>query len=104
MKVIVAGFNKTGTKSMHVALKDLGFNVYDIVDHFWYHKKEWTKIMSAGEGGSAEDFQKMYKDVDVVIDAPAFLFWEEIHDAFPDAKVKNIKGVFSRYSSLFISE
>ena len=35
----------------------------------------------------------MYKDVDAVVDAPAFYFWEEIHKAFPDAKVS--RHVFS---------
>ena len=89
MKVIVAGFNKTGTKSAHIALKELGYNVYDVADHFWYHNEEWIKIMSSGKGGSIEDFKKMYQDVDVVIDAPTYLFWEEIHKAFPDAKVGN---------------
>nr|XP_039273077.1 uncharacterized protein LOC120347234 [Styela clava] len=29
----------------------------------------------------------MYKDVDAVTDYPAFYFWEEIHKAFPEAKV-----------------
>ena len=33
----------------------------------------------------------MYKDVDAVVDAPAFFFWEEIHKAHPDAKVKIFK-------------
>nr|XP_026692937.1 uncharacterized protein LOC108949987 [Ciona intestinalis] len=38
-------------------------------------------------GGTVEDFRRMYKDVDVVVDAPAFLFWEQILEVYPDAKV-----------------
>ena len=85
MKVIFAGFSKTGTKSMNSALTELGYNVYDFIDHFWYHEKYWTKIFK--DGGNILDFQEMYKNVDAVVDMPAFLFWKEISEAFPDAKV-----------------
>ena len=34
MKVIVAGFSKTGTKSMCAALRELGYKVYDVEEHF----------------------------------------------------------------------
>ncbi|CAK8677575.1 unnamed protein product [Clavelina lepadiformis] len=86
MKVIVAGYAKTGTKSMVVALSELGYNVYDYLDHFWYHGDKWAKILSSS-GGSIEDFKEMYQSVDAVIDGPPYLFWEEILQAFPDAKV-----------------
>ena len=91
MKIIVAGFCKTGTKSVRAALEEFGYSVYDLADHFWYHRKEWGRIMSSGPGESIEIFREMYKDRDVVLDIPAFLFWEEIHHAFPEAKVR-IKG------------
>ena len=42
--------------------------------------------ISNGEG-CVEDFKKMYKNVDAVVDTPVFLYWYEIHRAFPDAKV-----------------
>ncbi|CAK8694683.1 unnamed protein product [Clavelina lepadiformis] len=86
MKVIVAGYAKTGTKTMFVALSELGYNVYDFLDHFWYHGDKWTKILSSS-GGSIEDFKEMYQSVDAVTDGPPYLFWQEILQAFPDAKV-----------------
>ncbi|CAK8680227.1 unnamed protein product [Clavelina lepadiformis] len=85
MKVIVAGFAKTGTKSMHIALRELGYEVYDFVENFWYLGKDWNKILT--EGGSVDDFKRMYKDVDATIDTPVYFFWKEIHEAFPDAKI-----------------
>ncbi|XP_076817972.1 uncharacterized protein LOC143463388 [Clavelina lepadiformis] len=85
MKVIVAGFAKTGTKSMHIALTELGYEVYDFVENFWYLGKDWNKILT--EGGSVDDFKRMYKDVDATIDTPVYFFWKEIHEAFPDAKI-----------------
>ena len=85
MKVIVAGMSKTGTKTLHAALNELGYEVYDFIEHFWEHGKYWDKILT--KGGSVQDFQEMYEDVDAVVDMPANAFWEDIHEAFPEAKV-----------------
>ncbi|CAK8693206.1 unnamed protein product [Clavelina lepadiformis] len=85
MKVIFAGFSKTGTKTMQAALTELGYNVYDFVEQYTYLGKEWAKIMT--EGGTTEDFRRMFENVDAVTDAPAYYFWDEIHKAFPDAKI-----------------
>ena len=96
MKIIVAGFSKTGTKSLSAALRELGYEVYDFLEHFWYHGEAWKKIK---EGKwTIDDFKEMYKNVDVTIDTPTFFFWEEIHQAFPDAKVTCF--VFSEFLEL----
>ena len=87
MKIIVAGHQKTGTKTLNEALTALGYNVYDFIENFFFLADEWKQIFN--EGASDELFQKMYKDVDAVCDLPCFIFWEEIHKAFPDAKVEN---------------
>lgn len=89
MKIIVAGSPKTGTKSMTSALTDLGYSVHDYLEQFMYHYDEWMEILEGR--GSVDDFKTMYKDVDAVVDAPAYLFWHEIHQAFPDAKVSVFK-------------
>ncbi|XP_076815486.1 uncharacterized protein LOC143461602 [Clavelina lepadiformis] len=85
MKVIYAGFSKTGTKSMQAALTELGYNVYDFMEQYKYQGKEWMKIFK--HGGTTEDFRRMFENVDAVTDAPACYFWDEIHKAFPDAKI-----------------
>ena len=85
MKVIVAGCSKTGTKSMNAALTELGYKVYDNMEHIMYHCDDWIKIFEGK--GRIEDFKRMYKDVDAIVDVPAFLYWYEIHQAFPEAKV-----------------
>ena len=88
MKIIVAGFSKTGTKSVHSALKTLGFKVYDHLEHFLYLEKEWNKILNTG--GKIQDFRHMYEDVDVGIDSPVYYFWKEIHNAFPNSMVSAV--------------
>ena len=98
MKIIVASSPKTGTKSIAEALKYLGYNVYDYLEHFWYHEKEWKEICIYGS--CVDTFKKMYSNVDVVVDIPACYFWEEIHEAFPDAKVRrfSMKGFNQTFS------
>ncbi|XP_078481860.1 uncharacterized protein LOC100176328 isoform X1 [Ciona intestinalis] len=85
MKVIVAGFSKTGTKTMQAALTDLGYNVYDYSESFEFLEKEWKQICTVG--GSTELFRKMYENVDAITDLPGCAFWDEILKAFPDAKI-----------------
>ena len=89
MKVIAVGWAKTGTKSLNAALSELGYEVYDFLEHFWYHGKEWEKIYDGN--GSVDTFKNMYENVDVVMDTPIFLFWEEIFWAFPEAKVRVVE-------------
>nr|XP_039273333.1 uncharacterized protein LOC120347434 [Styela clava] len=85
MKVLVVGHSKTGTKSMNAALRKLGYKVYDYEHNFYYLRNDWIKIFT--KGGTKEDFYRMYKDVDVSMDIPANIFWEEILEAFPDMKM-----------------
>ena len=84
MKIICAGLPKTGTTSMAKALEILGFKVYDWKEHVTIHVDEWLDIYLKGK---TPDFASMYKDVDAVTDHPAGFWYEEILQAFPDAKV-----------------
>ncbi|XP_039256332.2 uncharacterized protein LOC120333049 [Styela clava] len=85
MKIICAGMSKCGTKSMHVALEELGYMVHDFPDAYTHFEKHYRKC--ATEGWNSEDFHHMYKDIDAVVDAPTYYFWDELMEAFPDAKI-----------------
>ena len=85
MKVIVAGLPKTGTKTMHEALRLLGYSIYDYPENYWYLYDDWMKIFK--EGGTVEDFRRMYENVDAIVDVPGCHYWEQIHEAFADSKV-----------------
>nr|XP_002122744.1 uncharacterized protein LOC100181848 [Ciona intestinalis] len=85
MKVIMAGLPKTGTKTMHAAFDIIGYSVYDIMEHFWLHGDQWNKFWSGK--GTIADLEEMYKDVDTCVDGPIFYYWEELLQAFPDAKI-----------------
>ncbi|XP_078480970.1 uncharacterized protein LOC144742536 [Ciona intestinalis] len=85
MKVIYAGYSKTGTKTMSAAFMELGYKTYDFLENSWYLGKEWKQIVNYG--GTVEDFRKMYEGVDAVVDSPCYMFWEEILEAYPDTKI-----------------
>ena len=84
MKIVCAGCSKTGTKSLAEALRILGFTVFDHLEHYEFHFNEWEDIYCEGK---IPDFVAMYRDIDPVIGLPAPFWFEEIREAFPDAKV-----------------
>lgn len=85
MKVILAGYPKTGTKSLRDAFLELGLSNYDFPENYLFLGDQWTKILT--EGGTTEDFRRMFGDVDTITDLPGSYFWQEIHEAFPDSKI-----------------
>ena len=85
MKVIVASFSKCGTKTLASALRELGYEVYDFIENYEFLGDDWNKIFT--EGGTTEDFRRMFEHVDAVCDMPCCHFWDEIHKAFPEAQV-----------------
>ena len=86
MKIICSGYQKTGTKSLAAALRLLGYKVFDFEEQFFFLGKDLSQILE--KGWNITDLQKIYKDVDVIIDLPSCILWEELHEAFPDAKVR----------------
>lgn len=43
MKVICAGIQKTGTKSVAEALRILGYEVHDVFQQYFYEEELWKK-------------------------------------------------------------
>ncbi|MFT3726420.1 MAG: sulfotransferase [Terricaulis sp.] len=78
LKVIGAGLSRTGTHSLHAALEALGMHSV----HF-----DSERLNDIVEGVEPHPNFRRYDDVDAVIDLPASLFYKELADAYPDAKV-----------------
>ncbi|GBG30502.1 Hypothetical Protein FCC1311_067222 [Hondaea fermentalgiana] len=85
MKVIVAGPPKTGTTSLAAALSELGLVVYDSDEQVSVLLDDWHEILMDGE--EEPDFAGMFAGVDAITDGPAFSFWEQLLQTFPDARV-----------------
>ena len=86
MKVIGAGFGRTGTMSQKAALEQLGFGPsFHMIDVA--RRPELLPDWQAAVDGEAVDWATLFEGWESTVDWPACTFWEEIWAAFPDAKV-----------------
>jgi hypothetical protein len=95
MEVLSLGCPRTGTLSMQEAYSMLGYaypyhfsSVFDNIQD----ADMWQEAFNAKfRGGPALDWRKHFDSLlghsSVVADAPAVLFWKELVEAYPDAKV-----------------
>jgi hypothetical protein len=86
VKVIGAGFGRTGTTSLKAALEDLGFGpCYHMTEVFAHpgHADFW---ISAWRGWPA-DWEKVLGGYEATVDWPACTFYEELMERYPEAKV-----------------
>jgi len=78
LRVIGAGLGRTGTRSLNSALQVLGLRSI----HF-----DIERLNDILEGATiAPDFRR-YDDIDAVTDVPAAIFYRELAEAYPEAKV-----------------
>ena len=86
LKVIGAGFGRTGTRSLKTALEELGFDrCYHMEEVLKNpsHLKYWAEIM---EGGKA-DWENLFSGYQSATDWPAAAYYQELMVAYPEAKV-----------------
>ncbi|WUH97272.1 sulfotransferase family protein [Spirillospora sp. NBC_00431] len=86
MKVIGAGFGRTGTASLKAALERLDFGPcyhMSTVIAEPHRVRHWLDI---GEGGAA-DWDEVLAGYRSAIDWPAASYWRELADHYPEAKV-----------------
>lgn len=86
MRVVGSGFGRTGTLSTKHALERLGFgpchHMEEVVRHP-LHGREWVKIARGGD----PDWRALFAGYDSCVDFPASVFWKDLVEEFPDAKV-----------------
>jgi hypothetical protein len=102
MKVLGVGFGRTGTLSLQSALNDLGagpcFHMLDLIQG---ENKErdlpyWIEIANHGD----YDWNEVFEPWESTVDWPACSRWEELIEAFPEAKVLlNIREFEGFYES-----
>lgn len=85
MKVIMASYSKSGTKTIAKCLEILGYKNYDFEEHFLYHRHHWERIFKGED--PIPIFKEMYENVDAIMDLPTYHYWEQIAQAFPEAKI-----------------
>jgi hypothetical protein len=86
MKVIGAGFGRTGTMSLKVALEELGFGpCYHMIEVFEHpgHVPLWE----AATRGEPIDWQQIFGEYQAAVDWPTAAFYDRLMKVYPDAKV-----------------
>jgi hypothetical protein len=86
LRVIGAGFGRTGTYSLKTALEQLGFGpAYHMAEVFAHpeHIPLWQVV---GEGGPA-DWDRLFAGYQAAVDWPVSAFYRELMEAYPEAKV-----------------
>jgi Sulfotransferase domain len=86
LKVVGAGFGRTGTLSLKHALEKIGYGpcyhmmeVFPRPDHVaMWHRLAFTESM---------DWDLLFRDFTATVDWPAARWWREIAAHYPDAKV-----------------
>jgi hypothetical protein len=86
VKVIGAGFGRTGTWSLKVALEELGFGpCYHMTEVFTH--PEHAAFWGSAWRGEPADWEGVLGGYEATVDWPACTFYEELMERHPEAKV-----------------
>lgn len=84
IKVIGAGFGRTGTLSLKLALEQLGYDkCYHMMECVPEHQQHWLSLAR----GSGIDWNLVFDGFQASVDWPSSNFWREQLAEYPDAKV-----------------
>lgn len=86
MKVIGAGFGRTGTRALKEALEQIGYGPcyhMSVVIDEPRRIRQWLEI---GEG-RAPDWDTVFRGFRATMDWPAAAYWRELSEHYPEAKV-----------------
>jgi hypothetical protein len=86
LKVIGAGFGRTGTDSMREALNILGLgpchHMYEVIANET-QKQRWRALAQ----GAAPDWPSLFEGYKSCVDWPSVHYWRELVEAYPQARV-----------------
>ncbi len=85
LQIIGAGFGRTGTMSLKVALEQLGYPCYHMVECFPKgpsHWKHWEQV-----GKSEPDWDTLFEGFTATVDFPACTSYAALAEHYPGARV-----------------
>lgn len=91
LKIIGAGFGRTGTMSLYAALNELGYPCYHMIEVLENkanatHLDFWLEV-ARSQPGQQHDWEQVFANYTAAVDNPAVCVWRELLVAYPDAKV-----------------
>jgi hypothetical protein len=85
LKVIGAGYGRTGTMSLKLALEQLGFGPCHHMVEVFAHPESIPLWSDAADGKA--DWDAIFQGYVSAVDWPTATFYKELADKYPDAKV-----------------
>jgi hypothetical protein len=86
LKVIGAGFGRTGTSSLKTALEQLGFGPCHHMEEVFRHPEQ-IPLWVAVARGEAVDWDAVFRGYESAVDFPTSYWYREIMAHWPDARV-----------------
>jgi len=87
VKVIGAGFGRTGTMSLKLALEQLGcgrcYHMVEVFNDIPRAPQYWM----AAASGQPVDWDQVFAGFGATVDFPGCMFYRELADRYPDAKI-----------------
>ena len=90
LRVIGAGFGRTGTLSLREALVHLGLGPCDHMRQNFEHPERfvlWDEALRCKTAGESIDWRPLLDGFQAIVDWPGAYFWRELTAAHPNAKV-----------------
>ena len=86
LKIIGAGYGRTGSLSLHMALEQLGlgpcYHMKEVLGEMPLRVPHWNAVLDG-----SPDWQTIYQGYHSAVDWPTASFWHELSKEYPDAKV-----------------
>ncbi|CEP12787.1 hypothetical protein [Parasitella parasitica] len=88
LKVIGAGFGRTGTDSLRLALNILGYKTHHMKS-FWEEEADTNPddFIEAYKNRDKADWDKVYENYTAAVDWPTVEFYKDLVAKYPEAKV-----------------
>lgn len=86
LSVIGAGFGRTGTMSLKLALEQIGFGPCHHMEEV-FARPDQLPIWEAAVAGDLPDWDNFLESYRACVDWPSTHFWREIYEANPGSKV-----------------
>ena len=87
MKIIGAGFGRTGTVSLQQAFVHLGYPCYHMQEVMKAYDRGHVEQWDAALTGHDIDWHTLFAGYEATVDFPACVFYRELMAAFPEALV-----------------
>src|SRR5262249_52433373 len=101
LKVIGAGFGRTGTRSLKEALEILGYAPCHHMMEVFVNPQKEVPFWDRAAQGEKMDWEELFSRYQSACDWPSCSFYQELADYYPDAKViLSLRDAKSWYKSV----